>query len=462
MKKVKKAILTVGFMTIVFVNFSYFPNNENVDTKLVHFRIENHNTDTIVVEVYENLFQAHYYIEPERKFLTKRNGKFSFNMGDVNQPHYLSVSTVKEGETENVFTLYLVEPGDDIVITLKSKEHDTVNNVNELRSNDRYWMFSGNGNAKYGLQRDMEKSRYDEQLRLLNKHIMNLSEASYSILYADIVGRKLLNELNVKASQANRNGEYLSAFTDDMAQFDNDYILFSRYYMSYLLERALQETDNDSYVVVADRIVSYYHGDMKDVLLQMMLLKNIKWMEKEQVDKIIDLISSSKNQQMIEDYTNSLFKGKKAKAFSLPDIQGNIVNLDDYKGKVVLLDFWFTGCFACAAYYEEVISKVEEIYDNNDGVVFISISVDKRKEIWLNTVHNPKSNKYTSMKVINLYTEGKGTDHQIVYDYRVNVFPNPVLIDRNGNIYSSNFNELRYGGAERLRETIDAALGEVQ
>ena len=39
--------------------------------------------------------------------------------------------------------------------------------------------------------------------------------------------------------------------------------------------------------------------------------------------------------------------GDKAPAFSLEDQQGKTVKLADFKGKVIVLDFWYRGCGWC-------------------------------------------------------------------------------------------------------------------
>ena len=42
-----------------------------------------------------------------------------------------------------------------------------------------------------------------------------------------------------------------------------------------------------------------------------------------------------------------LAKGVQAPGFSLPDLDGKMVNLADYTGKVVLLNIWATWCPPC-------------------------------------------------------------------------------------------------------------------
>lgn len=113
----------------------------------------------------------------------------------------------------------------------------------------------------------------------------------------------------------------------------------------------------------------------------------------------------------------------------LEDYYGKSKSLADFRNKVMLVDFWFTGCPGCAAYYKTVLSNTERNLIDNDKVVFVSISVDGSKAIWKKSV---ESGEYTSLKSVNLYTNGLGSKHPIISDYRIPAFPCVILVDKFG------------------------------
>lgn len=67
--------------------------------------------------------------------------------------------------------------------------------------------------------------------------------------------------------------------------------------------------------------------------------------------------------------------GDRAPAFALADEQGLGLSLDDFSGKVVLLNFWATWCPPCVQEMPSLNDTYERL--RNDGFVVLGISVDE-------------------------------------------------------------------------------------
>jgi len=70
----------------------------------------------------------------------------------------------------------------------------------------------------------------------------------------------------------------------------------------------------------------------------------------------------------------SVEAGRLAPDFSLPDITGQTVSLEQYRGSVVLLDFWATWCGPCRMTIP-LLTRLHEQYKDR-GLVILGISVD--------------------------------------------------------------------------------------
>src|SRR3954451_2982013 len=72
-------------------------------------------------------------------------------------------------------------------------------------------------------------------------------------------------------------------------------------------------------------------------------------------------------------------KGEAAKLdLVVKDMNGAAVRLADYKGKVILLNFWATWCGPCQAEIPELVNTYAEYKDR--GVVILGISIDDTAE----------------------------------------------------------------------------------
>jgi len=71
--------------------------------------------------------------------------------------------------------------------------------------------------------------------------------------------------------------------------------------------------------------------------------------------------------------------GMQAPHFTTSDINGQTISLNDFQGKYVLLDFWFTSCKPC----QKDTPQLKELRErfSEDVLVIIGISVDREKEL---------------------------------------------------------------------------------
>jgi len=112
-----------------------------------------------------------------------------------------------------------------------------------------------------------------------------------------------------------------------------------------------------------------------------------------------------------------------APAWKLKDVNGNVVSSDQFKGKVVVIDFWATWCPPCRAEIPGYIALQKKYADK--GLVIVGISVDEE-----------------GAKAVAPFAKAKGVNYQMLLftDDVVAAFggvegiPTTFLIDREGNI----------------------------
>jgi len=127
----------------------------------------------------------------------------------------------------------------------------------------------------------------------------------------------------------------------------------------------------------------------------------------------------------VEQYNNSVATaspGNLAPPIELVNLEGEKITLDSFKGKYVLLDFWFTGCTYC----DRLVPHLKEIYKDlhPKGFEIIDISVDKKEEDWRMTAAKKDS------PWIHLHDPLK----EVASTYGMPGYPILILIDREGKV----------------------------
>lgn len=284
---------------------------------------------------------------------------------------------------------------------------------------------------------------------VLNLYQASLEPVRYNILKADIIGkayapelRTFYNRLYPKARKANDSvqlGELRNVYDNFIAsitpnQFDNQTQEYSAYYSEYLINRAFVESIilSDS-LFVYDRLKRDYSGRLLDKLIGKYLVDNYRYMKnaESRIKDALQFVKVPEVYAALSKYDSNQSKGSDAYDFRLQDYYGNWVNMENLKGKIVLVDFWYTGCMPCKWFGSKTLKPVKEYFKDRDDFVVLSVSIDRDVKTWKKSV---EEGEYTNEKAVNVYTMGEGDEHAMIRHYDVRSYPTVILIDRDGKI----------------------------
>ena len=125
--------------------------------------------------------------------------------------------------------------------------------------------------------------------------------------------------------------------------------------------------------------------------------------------------------------------------FSLPDLDGTLIDLADYRGRTVLLDFWATWCPPCEFQVPE-LNALREAHAEQGDVMVIGVAVDVE-----------------GAEVVAPWAEEHGVEYQLVIgsedvarDFGAMGFPTLVVIRPDGSIDSRHVGLIETAELEKL------------
>ena len=237
---------------------------------------------------------------------------------------------------------------------------------------------------------------------------------------ADITNEIDTLVVKVKADiQAGKKTE--AALADDLKQFD-----------VLLAEHKGEKTDEAAQILIMKAML--YLEVIDNPEKGKALLKQVKtdfpdskWAP--EVDKALAMMDkqaeANKKQAEANKIKDALKVGTKFPAFSETDVDGKPLAIADYKGKVVLVDFWATWCGPCVGELPNVSATYQKHHAQGFEIIGVSLDQDKAA-----------LTQFTKQKNMTWqqFFDGQGWGNKLAVKYGIESIPATFLLDGDGNI----------------------------
>jgi thiol-disulfide isomerase/thioredoxin len=116
-------------------------------------------------------------------------------------------------------------------------------------------------------------------------------------------------------------------------------------------------------------------------------------------------------------------RGQQAPELSLPNLQGNLIPLSGFKGKVVLIDFWASWCVPCRKNNPHLVQLYKKYHGL--GLEIYGVSIDDHEMNWKEAV------QHDQLEWIQV-NDNRGWNAPSIVAYDLNAIPTSFLLDKKG------------------------------
>lgn len=154
----------------------------------------------------------------------------------------------------------------------------------------------------------------------------------------------------------------------------------------------------------------------------------------------VEAEEDTSNDEQAEEVEADIKAGSPAPDFTVENLQGETVSLSDYKGKIVLLNFWATWCGFCV----QEMPDLNKLNNEFEDVAVLAVDVMEEKSI------------------VSEYIEEGGYDFDVVLDlegevartYLVSAYPTTYFIEEDGTLIGRVAGMLEYDTMVEIIESI--------